>query len=172
MVMDTLAGIAFAYEPPLVEYMKEPSKKKDEHIVNKYMFNQILVMGLYISLLCILFLKLPMFTNIFRDDGNNGYLMTAFFGLFIFASIFNSFNARTYRINIFSNILRNKAFLIVIAMIVVIQIYLIYYGGELFRTIGLSFSEFNVMLLIAFSVIPVDVIFKLLLRIRGVKGGV
>ena len=28
MVMDTLAGIAFSYEPPLLEYMEEPPKKK------------------------------------------------------------------------------------------------------------------------------------------------
>lgn len=99
MVMDTLAGVAFAYEPPLIEYMNEKPKKKGEHIVNKYMFNQIIVMGLYTSLLCLLFLKLPSISNLFEQNG--GHLMTAFFGLFIFCSIFNSFNARTHRINIF-----------------------------------------------------------------------
>ena len=170
MVMDTLAGVAFAYEPPLIEYMNEKPKKKGEHIVNKYMFNQIIVMGLYTSLLCLLFLKLPSISNLFEQNG--GHLMTAFFGLFIFCSIFNSFNARTHRINIFSNIFKNKAFLIVILFIVMIQIYLIYYGGEVFRTVGLSLYEFNMMILISMTVIPVDFLRKVLLRLRGIKGGV
>lgn len=170
MVMDTLAGVAFAYEPPLIEYMNEKPKKKGEHIVNKYMFNQIIVMGLYTSLLCLLFLKLPSISNLFEQNG--GHLMTAFFGLFIFCSIFNSFNARTHRINIFSNIFKNKAFLIVILFIVIIQIYLIYYGGEVFRTVGLSLYEFNMMILISMTVIPVDFFRKVLLRLRGIKGGV
>lgn len=30
MVMDTLAGVAYSYEPPLDSYMLEPPKKKDE----------------------------------------------------------------------------------------------------------------------------------------------
>ena len=170
MVMDTLAGVAFAYESPLIEYMNEKPKKKGEHIVNKYMFNQIIVMGLYTSLLCLLFLKLPSISNLFEQNG--GHLMTAFFGLFIFCSIFNSFNARTHRINIFSNIFKNKAFLIVILFIVIIQIYLIYYGGEVFRTVGLSLYEFNMMILISMTVIPVDFFRKVLLRLRGIKGGV
>ena len=170
MVMDTLAGVAFAYEPPLIEYMNEKPKKKGEHIVNKYMFNQIIVMGLYTSLLCLLFLKLPSISNLFEQNG--GHLMTAFFGLFIFCSIFNSFNARTHRINIFSNIFKNKAFLIVILFIVIIQIYLIYYGGEVFRTVGLSLYEFNMMILISMTVIPIDFFRKVLLRLRGIKGGV
>lgn len=170
MVMDTLAGVAFAYEPPLIEYMNEKPKKKGEHIVNKYMFNQIIVMGLYTSLLCLLFLKLPSISNLFEQNG--GHLMTAFFGLFIFCSVFNSFNAITHRINIFSNIFKNKAFLIVILFIVIIQIYLIYYGGEVFRTVGLSLYEFNMMILISMTVIPVDFLRKVLLRLRGIKGGV
>ena len=127
-------------------------------------------MGLYTSLLCLLFLKLPSISNLFEQNG--GHLMTAFFGLFIFCSIFNSFNARTHRINIFSNIFKNKAFLIVILFIVIIQIYLIYYGGEVFRTVGLSLYEFNMMILISMTVIPVDFFRKVLLRLRGIKGGV
>ena len=45
MVMDTLAALAFAYEPALVEYMKEKPKRKDENVVNGYMFNQIIDKG-------------------------------------------------------------------------------------------------------------------------------
>ena len=39
MIMDTFAGLAFSYEPPLKEYLNEKPKTKDEVILNKYMFN-------------------------------------------------------------------------------------------------------------------------------------
>lgn len=163
MVMDTLAGLAFAYEPPLLEYMKEKPKKKDESIINKYMFGQICVVGLYSALICILFLKLPFVKNFFTTEGE---FLTAFFGLFIFIDIFNSFCARTNRLNLLANITKNKVFLVIMIFIVVVQIILIYYGGSLFRTTGLSFKEFQIMILIAASVIPIDFIRKIYLRYK------
>ena len=59
MVMDTLAALAFAFEPPLLEYMNEKPKKKDESIINSYMASDIAITGNYTTLLCILFLILP-----------------------------------------------------------------------------------------------------------------
>ena len=169
MVMDTLAGLAFAYEPPLLEYMKEKPKKKDESIINKYMFGQILVVGLYSAIICVLFLKLPFVKVLFP---NRGEFLTAFFGLFIFIDIFNSFSARTNRLNLLSNITKNKVFLGIMLFIIIVQIILIYYGGTLFRTTGLTFKEFQIMIMIAFSVIPVDFIRKIYLRINKDYSGV
>lgn len=56
MIMDTLAGIAFSYEPALKSYMNERPKKKEEPIINKYMYGEILFTGIYSSILCIIFL--------------------------------------------------------------------------------------------------------------------
>ena len=172
MVMDTLAGIAFSYEPPLEEYMEERPKEKREHIINKYMLNEILFTGGYSALLCVFFLKSPFIKSMFRLGNHNQYLLTAFFGLFIFIGIFNSFNARTCRINILSNIFKNKVFLFVILFIIIIQTILIYHGGSLFRTYGLTIKEFYFMVLLAFSVIPVDWLRKFILRKKGIIGGV
>lgn len=172
MVMDTLAGLAFSFEPPLLEYMNELPKRKDEQIINRYMAGEILFTGLYSSILCVIFLKLPFIKNFFRVDNNNLYLMTAFFGLFIFMTIFNSFNARTNRLNLLANILKNKVFLIIILFILVVQIVLIYYGGDLFRTAGLTYTEFLTMLLLSATVIPVDWLRKCYLRKKGQVGGV
>ena len=172
MVMDTLAGIAFAYEPPLLEYMDEFSKSKDEPIINDYMRNEIFATGIYSSILCLLFLKLPIISNVFRDGINNEYLMSAFFGLFIFIGIFNSFNARTSRINVFANVFKNKVFLGVIIFIAIVQIMLIYFGGNLFRTVGLNFKEFNFMIILALSVIPFDWLRKYFIKRKKVDFGV
>ncbi len=172
MVMDTLAGLAFAFEPPLKEFMKEPPKKRDESILNKYMLGEIFFTGLYSAILCLCFLKFSFFHELFRKDPFDQYFLTAFFGLFIFMGIFNSFNARTSRLNLFVGIFSNPVFLIIIGLIIVVQIFLIYFGGDLFRTVGLSFHEFLKMSFLAFSVIPVDFLRKLYLRRKGRVGGV
>lgn len=168
MVMDTLAGLAFSYEPALDEYMEEKPKKRDEEIINKYMFNEIVVTGLFSTVLCIFFLKSSFVSSMFRYSVDNGYLMTAFFGLFIFVSIFNSFNARTVRLNILGNIFKNKVFLGVIGFVMVVQVVMIYYGGSLFRTSGLTGREFLFMILMSLTVIPVDMVRKLWLKKRNI----
>ncbi len=172
MIMDTFSALAFSYEPPLLEYMEEKPKKSTEAIINSYMYNEIIVSSLYSAIICILFLKLPVVKTIFRVGDNNKYLMTAYFALFIFLGIFNSFNARTYRINIFSNILKNKVFLGIITFIIIVQIYLIYYGGEVFRTYGLESHEFFLILLISLSVWFVDIIRKIILKKYNLKRNV
>ncbi|QHI72105.1 calcium-translocating P-type ATPase, PMCA-type [Aminipila terrae] len=170
MVMDTLAGLAFSGEIPLEEYMKEPPKHRDEVIINKYMWNQILFTGTYTALLCLLFLKLPVFHRLFRGYEGMNYFMTAFFSLFIFASIFNSFNARTYRLNLLAHLKGNKSFITIFSFICVIQILLIYFGGSVFRTAGLTFFELQMVVLLAFTVVPVDIIRKVIIRMNGRKG--
>ena len=164
MIMDTLAGIAFAYEPPLKEYMKEKPKKKDENIINRYMLDEIIFTGLYSSLLCIFFLKSPLIHGLYRIDITNKYLMTAFFGLFIFIGIFNCFNARTERLNLIANLHKNQAFVFIIGFIVIVQLLLIYFGGDLFRTFGLTFKELIIMIVLASTVIPVDWLRKIYLK--------
>jgi len=170
MVMDTLAGLAFAFEPPLLEYMDEKPKKKTESIINRYMISEILFTGFYSAALCIFFLKSQFVLSFFNQ--NNEYLMTAFFGLFIFIDIFNMFNARTQRINLLANISKNKVFIIIMMFIVTVQILLIYKGGSVFRTIGLPINEFIFMIVLAFTVIPVDWFRKLFLKKKGKMLGV
>ncbi len=161
MVMDTFAGLAFSFEPALNEYMLEKPKKRNEKIINSYMKNQIFFNGIYSTIICIWFLTSPFIKQIYIDDK---YLMTAFFGLFIFIDIFNAFTARTSRINTFSNLFKNKIFLFIFLFITIVQIMLIYFGGELFRTTGLTFYEFEIMILIAFSIVIFDIFRKTLVK--------
>ena len=168
MIMDTLAGLAYAGETPLNEYMKEKPKKRSEPIINKYMLNQILTTGVYTSLLGLAFLSIPFFHELFRSDER--YLLTAFFALFIFAGVFNSLNARTYRINIFSYLSRNKMFILIMLAVLVMQILLIYFGGAVFRTTGLSLYEFFIVILLASTVVLFDLVRKIFLRINKRKG--
>ena len=172
MIMDTFSGIAFSFEPPLLEYMDEPPKKKNTKIINKYMYSQIIWTGLYCAIVCMLFLKLPIVKSFVRSDDNNRYLMTAYFAMFIFMGIFNAFNARTSRINTFANLNKNKVFVLIFSFIFVAQLYIIYYGGEVFRTFGLNLSEFVLVFVIALSVFPVDWLRKYILKKKHVVLGV
>ncbi len=167
MIMDTLSGLAFSYEPALNDYMKEPPKEKNEKIINSYMKNQIIIDGLFSTLICIFFLKSNIIKQIYSYNISDKYLLTAFFGLFIFLDIFLAFNSRTHRLNLLSNLKKNKVFLRIFLMISVIQIILIYNGGELFRTTGLTIYEFEIMIFFAFLIIPIDIIRKITLKKRN-----
>ena len=160
MIMDTLAGLAFAYEEPLLSYMDEKPKSKNEPIINKYMYEEIVFTGLYSSLLCILFLKIPFVKSLIRYDVNDKYFLTAFFALFVFMGIFNAFNTRTNKYNLFYKIKNNKVFLIIFMLVAIMQIYFIYYGGIIFRTYGLNLKELLIVLGLAFSVVPADLFRK------------
>ena len=172
MIMDTFSGLAFSFEPALKSYMYEPPKPKDEPIINSYMIGEVLFTGLYSAILCILFLKLPIVREFIRVGEDSKYLMTAYFALFIFIGIFNAFNARSERINILANLSKNKVFIAIIVFIVTVQIYLIYHGGDLFRTYGLKASEFFIVLILAATVFPIDFLRKTFLRRHHLKTGV
>lgn len=172
MVMDTLAGVAYSYEPPLDSYMLEPPKKKDEKIMNKYMINEILITGSYMSILCMVFLKNKFIHSLYRVGENDKYVMSAFFGLFIFMTIFNAFNARSNRLNIFANLRKNKVFLFIVTFILVVQLIMIYFGGSIFRTTGLTLLELDITLLLAFTVIPFDFLRKQIIKKLGLSNNI
>lgn len=164
MVMDTLAGLAFSYEVPRIEYMKEPPKKKEENIINKYMFNEIITTSMYTLIISLLFLKLPFIKYIISSD----HLMTAFFSLFIFIAVFNSFNARTHRLNILAHLKENKVFILIIIFIIIVQIIIIYSGITLFQTKPLYIKELIFILVLSLSIIPFDFLRKYISKkLRG-----
>ena len=171
MIMDTLGGLAFAGEAALPEYMREPPKRRDEPILNRYMLDQIGFLGSFTVGLCLLFLKSPHITAVYRSAQNDIYLLTAFFALFIFSSVFNCFNARTDRLKLTAGLGKNAVFLLIMGAILVIQILFIYLGGSVLRTVPLTARELFVTMALSLSVFPADIIRKAFLRLRKKKSG-
>lgn len=165
IVMDTLGGLAFSGEPALEYYMKEKPKRRDEPILSREMINHIAITGGYTLFLCFIFLRLGAIKGLFRASEGNIYHMTAFYALFIFAGLFNCFGARCERVFILSNLRKNKLFLIIMALISMIQILMIYFGGTAFRTAPLTLQELIYVILLAFTVIPFEVIRRVLYKI-------
>lgn len=171
IIMDTLGGLAFAGEAALPHCMKEKPKRRDEPILNGYMVNQILFLGSFTIGLCIAFLKIPRISSSFRYSPDNIYLLSAFFTLFIFSSLFNCFNARTDRLNLFSGLAKNRAFIFIMLLTGTVQILFTYLGGTLLRCAPLLPSELFTTMLLALSVFPAELIRKLLLRAFGKNQG-
>ncbi|MGF6907614.1 calcium-translocating P-type ATPase, PMCA-type [Fusobacterium sp. PH5-44] len=160
LVMDTLAALAFGGEPALKRFMKEKPKKREENIVSKYMWSSILTGSIWTFILSMLLLLAPQIKSLFRVDIDNKYLLTGYFTFFIFISVFNAFNARTKEINLTDNIFANKGFLKVIFLIVIIQVLMTYLGGAILRSYGLTAKEWLVVLGLAITIIPIDIMRK------------
>lgn len=165
LIMDTLAALALGGEPALERYMSEKPKNRKESIINREMASQILIGGLYTATLCIFFLKSPWINSLFRQDMRYGvpiYLMTGFFSLFIILALFNAFNARTTQLNLLDNISLNRNFILIIAGSLIVQIVMTFVGGAVLRTAALNVQEWIVVFVLAFTVIPVDLLRKII----------
>ena len=171
LIMDTLGGLAFAGEAPLAEYMREKPKRRETGILNGYMIDEIAVLGGFTVALCLTFLKCPLITSQFRHHEKNLYLLTAFFALFIFASVFNCFNARTDRLRLSAGLRQNPVFIGIMLAVLAIQILFVYIGGSVLRTLPLTARELGVTMLMASLVFPFDLLRKWIWRkIKGKKG--
>jgi len=162
LVMDTLAALAFGGEPALKSTMSEPPVKRDASIINPYMWSAILINGIFIGTLCILSLTSPAIKDLFVRDGkpNEQVFLTAFFALFIFLTNFNSFNARTPKINVFDHIFENSRFVLVVGLIFTVQVIFTYLGGNVLRTVGLTSQEWMWIIGASVIIIPFDMIRK------------
>ncbi|MDR0526031.1 MAG: calcium-translocating P-type ATPase, PMCA-type [Spirochaetaceae bacterium] len=157
LVMDTLAALAFGGEPALKRFMREKPKRRDEQIVSPYMWGSILTGAIWTFGLSVLFLFVSFFKSYFPDAA----LHTGYFAFFVFTAVFNAFNARTDKCNIFDNIKGNKNFLVILGIITGVQILLVYLGGGVFNCYGLNLAQWGILLICAFSIIPLDLIRKL-----------
>lgn len=160
LVMDTLAAMAFGGEPTLEEYMEEKPRRRDESILSPVMHSAIIT-GAFWTLAVSLFLLLsPYAIQVFRSSPEDSYHMTGYFTFFIFAAIFNAFNARSEGRNLLDHLKDNPGFMKMIGLIVAVQIVLTQVGGPIFRCYGLTIEEWLFVLVLAFLIIPIDLLRK------------
>ena len=164
LVMDTLAALAFGGEPALKRYMEERPKRRDEAIVSRYMWSSILIGAGWTFALSMVFILSPLPRRFFPDQTS---LLTGYFTFFIFIAVFNAFNARTEQKNLFDNLGKNPGFLRVMGGIAVVQVLMTYFGGVIFRCHGLTAMQWVFVLVMAFTIIPLDLIRKCVIRKDG-----
>lgn len=159
LVMDGLGALALGSEPALKKYMLEKPKSRTQSIVSAKMMNQILFAGAWVAVLSFAFLKAPFFINMFANTEEH---MTAYFSMFVLCAVFNGFNVRSNTINIFEHIKENMSFLKVMGVIVIVQAALTLVGGELFSCTPITVKNWIVIIAMAFTIIPVDMIRKVI----------
>ena len=163
LIMDTLGGLAFAGEPALSEYMRRRNYGMGEKILTKSMYLQILINGGYALAVCLIFLKSSFLGGMFSAYGDV-YFLTVFFALLIFCGIFTSFASRTDRLNILSNLTGNPAFIVIMTAVAIVQLAIIYYGGNIFRCVPITREALALAAVLAFSVVPADFIRKAIMK--------
>lgn len=169
MIMDTLAAIAFGQEPARANYMREKPVARTADILNGYLKSSILAGGIFITIICLGILK-----NIFGVHNLIGsteinVVRTFMFATFIMAIIWNSLNARTESMNLFEHITENHNFILVMSAVAVIQVIIIQIGGKVFGTTPLTIKNWLAVILIAFMIIPIDLIRKVIVKNMGIK---
>lgn len=169
IIMDTLGGLAFAGEPPLERYMREPVKSREESILSRAMLHQIFITGGFTLLLCATFLIAPCFRESYLFYESKLTYLTCFFVLFIFCGVANCFNVRSGRLNPLADIRSNPLFILLMVFICFVQTAMVYFGGEVFRTTPLEPSLLFSVIGLAFLVIPFDLVRKIFYKLRRRK---
>ena len=167
MIMDTLGSLAFAGEPALSDVMLLPPVKRDEPILTKEMAAQTVLTGSFALLISMLFLLSPSFRLLF--PGDRVYRLTLFFALFVFMGIVIAFTTRTPRINLFAHLAENRSFSLIMPAVLVMQLVIVYFGGEVFRCVPLDSGDLLRAALLSAAVIPLDTVRKCALRLRGIR---
>jgi len=161
LVMDTLAGLAFGGEKPARIYMQQPPKRRDESLITKTMWNKIIWGSVFGSLICMWFLLSPYIQKIV---GNHDIFVTVFFTFFMFLNICNAFNARSNGLNLMRGLFKNKAFVIIMAGIVLSQFFIIFFGGGIFRTVPIDFGYIVFAGVLALSMLPAEIFRQAIFR--------
>ena len=127
----------------------------------KEMFTEILISAFYITFICLAILFVKPVRDLFGNVDIT-YLKTALFATFMMAITFNGFNARTSHLNPFEGLGRNKNFIIVMLSIIGLQYLFVPFGGKVLEVEPLTLRTWGVCALLAFLVIPIDIIRKLI----------
>lgn len=168
LVMDGLGAMMLGNEPAKEEYMAEAPRKRDESIVSKKMMGQILTMGIWLTVVSFIYLKVPFFVNLFANEEQH---LTGYFVLFIVAALFNGFNVRDDGFAIFSGLNENKDFIKVFLIIIIVQALLVnaaivplvpfQWIGEMFSCVPFGIKGWIAVVLLACTMIPADMVRKL-----------
>ncbi len=171
IIMDTLGGLAFAGEAAEERIMREKPKVRDEEILSPYMKSRITFLGLFSLAIALFFLRSESVAAHFAESAGDVRLLTGFFAFFVFLGLFNCFNSRSDRLNLFSGLSKNAPFVLIIASVAFVQLLFTYIGGSILRTVPLTASELGFSLTMALAALPAGILHTVWRRIRGKKDG-
>ena len=173
LVMDGLGAIMLGNEPALEKYMSEKPRRRDESIISRQMMQQILTMAAWLTFISFLYLKHSFFAGLFDNEKQH---LTGYFVLFIASALFNGFNVRDDGFDIFKGLDENKGFLKVFFTILLVQAVIVNAGlipltlfswiGNMFSCVPFGIKGWIAVVLLAMTMIPVDLARKAVVNRR------
>ena len=166
LIMDTFAALALASLPPSHEVMNDKPRKATDFIINKGMAFGILFCG--IAFFIVMFAML-IYCERRGKGGVDVHELTVFFTTFVMIQFWNLFNAKSLGSNrtAFRHFLKDKGMILVLALVLVGQWLIVTFGGEMFRTVPLSLTEWLVIIGATSIVLWVGEIWRAFKRLLG-----
>ncbi|MFZ9824139.1 MAG: calcium-translocating P-type ATPase, PMCA-type [Gemmataceae bacterium] len=158
VIMDSFAAIALCSEEPDPNLLKLPPKKRNESILSRAMLWNIATTGLFMVVVMIaLLLGMKHFHWLSGDQlpntawefaPLNEHQISMFFSGYVLMQVWNMINCRSLRPGqgVFRGILRNKAFLAIMATIVVVQLLIVQTGYKTFMVTPLGLFDWLAIL--------------------------
>ena len=140
LIMDTFAAMALASLPPTREVMSERPRKQIAPIISSSMARGIIFCSL--MFFAMLFALLIYFRN--ESGGQlDTHQLTIFFTAFVMLQFWNLFNAKVLNSHhsTFRRLYADRGLLLVLLLILAGQWLIVTFGGRMFRTVPLSFTE-------------------------------
>ena len=162
IIMDSLNSLSFGGEPPKAEYMKEKPIKKGSGLFIRGTKKRI---ALSTIVFIVLFGAIT-YGPIAAIFATPELAITARFALLCFMAVFNGFTIRTESMNLFNGLGKNKAFSVIAVGIMIMTLLLCNIAGSLVQTTPLDLKHWIVVIIVAFMIIPVDIIRKGIKKIK------
>ncbi|CAL5350378.1 unnamed protein product [Camellia sinensis] len=157
LIMDTLGALALATEQPTNDLMTKQPVGRTEPLITKIMWRNLIAQALYqITVLLILEFKGNTIFGV-----NKNVKDTLVFNSFVLCQVFNEFNARKMEEkNIFKGIVKNKLFLGIIGMTVVLQVVMVEFLKKFADTESLNWGQWVACIVIAAMSWPIGWLVK------------
>ncbi|XP_042015700.1 calcium-transporting ATPase 9, plasma membrane-type-like isoform X2 [Salvia splendens] len=166
LIMDTLGALALATEPPTDHLMRRAPVGRREPLITNIMWRNLIIQALYqVTVLLILNFRGRDILNLQNDNKDHAFRVnnTLIFNAFVFCQVFNEFNARKPdEVNVFSGVTKNRLFMGIVGLEVVLQLVIIFFLGKFATTVRLSWKLWLISIAIGSISWPLAAIGKLI----------
>jgi len=154
LIMDTFAAGALASLPPDPNVMNKKPRRNTDFIVTPSIAKHILFTGItfVILLLGVMYYfsnpeNLNSFFSYIPEADRGRYFLSYFFTAFVLLQFWNMFNAKAYATgkSAFAGMKDSAGFEVVALIILIGQILIVTFGGEVFRTVPLTIGDWGII---------------------------
>ncbi|KAG2310759.1 hypothetical protein Bca4012_025269 [Brassica carinata] len=145
LIMDTLGALALATEPPTDHLMGRPPVGRKEPLITNIMWRNLLIQAIYqVSVLLVLNFRGISILGLEHEVPTHATRVknTIIFNAFVLCQAFNEFNARKPdEKNIFKGVIKNRLFMGIIVITLVLQVIIVEFLGKFASTTKLNWQQ-------------------------------